>query len=106
MTKESLERAKVLSEWIEDASQKLSWISEKLRLYTERKDEDDEDSQPLVSVGRSTLIVKERWNYENEKDYCDDEFSIESWIVIKALKAQEQYLIKNIQKAQKEFEEL
>ena len=41
MTKEKLERANKLSEWIDKATNELSEISECIRLYTTRKDEND-----------------------------------------------------------------
>ncbi len=106
MTKEKLERANKLSEWIDKATNELSEISECIRLYTTRKDENDKKSLHLVSILGACMTVTERWNYESGASSDDRTLRIEGWIVVKALKTQEEYLKECIQKAQDEFDSL
>ena len=106
MTKEKLERANKLSEWIDNAKNQLDEISECIRLYTTKKDENDKKSLHLVSILGACLTITERWNYDSGASSDDRTINIEGWIVIKALKTQEEYLKECIQKAQEEFDSL
>lgn len=103
MTREILERANELSQWICGATEKLSDVSEYVRLLTEKK---DDGSQRAASLTCAELDFRMKLNFDYGATESHCRIQLEKYIVIKALKEEEEYLKKWIKKAQDELDSL